>query len=110
MARFLVAAGARPAPPQSGGTQASAAPAARRLLREDPTRGSAQWREAVVRAARKGDLARADLTGEDLTGANLPNVDLRRAHLTGANLVGANLRGANLAGAHLTARTWPARS
>src|SRR5512133_3567460 len=69
VARFLVAAGARPAPARRGGNLRNAA-----------------WSGADLTGA---DLDGADLTGADLTGADLTGADLTDAILARANLGGA---------------------
>src|SRR6266568_4649321 len=81
VARFLVAAGARPAPARRGGNLRNAA-----------------WSGADLTGA---DLDGADLTGADLTGANLGGAILARATLGGADLGDANLGGADLGDATL---------
>src|SRR6266568_1642326 len=90
VARFLVAAGARPAPARRGGNLRNAA-----------------WSGADLTGAdlRRADLDGADLTGADLTGAILARADLGGAILARANLGGAILVGAILARADLHAAT-----
>jgi pentapeptide repeat protein len=78
VARFLVAAGARPAPARRGGNLRNAA-----------------W-------------SGADLTGADLDGADLTGADLTGADLTGADLTGAILARADLTGMLWSVHTeWP---
>ena len=106
VARFLVAAGARPGP---------------ELLRIEDLEVAEHRRSAHVDQTidylaadylaelnqRRLDLRGKDLSGKDLSGADLYGRDLRGvvmrdANLTGANLGNANLKGADLAFANLT--------
>ncbi|MGO9293271.1 MAG: pentapeptide repeat-containing protein [Streptosporangiaceae bacterium] len=92
LARLLIAAGARPGPPDlAAGTHSRGVTFGRRNLAG----------ASLISA----NLAMANLSNADLTRANLRGADLTGAKLNGAKLNGAQLNGAKLTGADLTGAT-----
>jgi hypothetical protein len=117
VARFLIAAGARPGRtklPRAGLTTAELAyPNLREAILTSTDLHHADLAGADLRGAdlrgadlRGADLRGADLRGAILTGAILTDAVLVEANLTGAYLRATNLRGAILTGADLAQVLW----